>query len=191
MKNTNFKTKLIARVMLIVIVLSSMVITSCEWVSQFYPNQTTTTTENIVHHEPEDLVNGMLAKMKAAGYEEMKAIADMYYQAPYLSASYLLDLEIKNGCIYIYGIIYDDITYVTEYDLVYDDNLVWYTSNYDKEIYETLQMIQNHNSCYIIKPQIQSGYGLEIAVYEINDVYYFLASYDAGEVVRIHTLTIK
>ena len=120
MKNTNRKlnkTKLIARLMLVVMLLTLVATTGCSLIPQ-------KTTEENKHHEPEDLVNGMLAKMQAAGYEKMEGIAYAFLKAPYLDRQYNLEVEIVNESIFLNGVIYDEITYDNNYELKYDDAML-------------------------------------------------------------------
>lgn len=195
MKNTNRKTskiKHIARVMLIAIILLSITITSCESLPQFFSHQTTMTTpkENNVHHEPEDLVNGMLAKMQAAGYEENKIEAHLYFDAPYLDWKYDYNVEILNGQIYLSGILYDEITYESDYELKYDDMMFVEGLFVEEEKYEILQQIQDHKKYYILKSTNSNRYGHQIAVYESGNTYYFLAFSESEVVIRIHKIII-
>ena len=186
MKNTNLKpnkTKLVARLMLVVVLFSTIVITGCSLIPQ-------KTTEENKHHEPEDLVNGMLAKMQAAGYEKMEEMADFYFQCPYINSSTNYTVKIVDGKIYLHGYIFDDISYVTDYSLMYESSLLPYASNRDVEKYEMLLKIQNSSGCYILVSQEENSVGLKVIVYEIDGDYYFLASYYNDEVQKIHKVTI-
>ena len=186
MKNENLKTnktKLIAKLMLVVMLLSLVATTGCSLIPQ-------KTTEENKHHEPEDLVNGMLAKMQAAGYEEMEEMAEFYFQCPYINSTTNYTVKIVDGKIYLHGYIFDDISYVTDYLLIYESSLLSYASNRDVEKYEMLLKIQNSSECYILIPQEENGVGFKIVVYEIEGDYYFLASYYNDEVQKIHKVTI-
>ena len=120
----------------------------------------------------------------------MKAVADLYFDAPYISMAYELTIEIVDNCFFINGIAYDEIVYVKNHNVVYDEVLIWYASNYYLTEYEILQRIQNEEGCYILTPEIRNSYGFLIAIYEIDGAYYFLASYEQDIVLRIHKLII-
>ena len=187
------KTKLIARVMLLVIILSTIATTGCEF---FVTKGTEQTTENSkkepTNHKSEDLINGMLAKMKSAGCEEMKATAEFFFQAAYISSVYDYQVEIIDGKLYLHGYIFDDITFVNNHQVAYKDTILEEALKHDKEKYDILLKIQNHKECYILKPQEDNAIAFKIAVYEINNSYYFLEYYyDDVEVTKIHKVTIN
>ena len=182
------KTKLIARVMLLVIILSTIATTGCEFFA------TSEATENsqkeVINHEPQDLIDGLVAKMQAAGYEEIKAVADLYFDAPYLDWKYNYYVEIIDGQLCLSGVVYDEVTYETDYEIKYDDMMFAEGLQVDTEIYETLQQIKEHKQYYILKSTTSNRYGYQIAVYESGNTYYFLAFSGDGVVVRIHRIII-
>ena len=182
------KTKLIARAMSVLMILSTVATTGCEF---FTPSQTTENSQKeVINHEPQDLIDGLVAKMQAAGYEEMKAVADLYFDAPYLDWKYNYYVEIIDGQLWLSGVIYDEVTYETDYEFKYDDMMFVEGLQVDTEIYETLQQIKEHKQYYILKSTTSTRYGHQIAVYESGNTYYFLAFSGYGEVVRIHKIMI-
>lgn len=188
MKNPN-NTKHIARIMVLILLLSSTInLVGCE---KIFVYQTEPTTNNNIHHEPEDLINSMLAKMEAAGYEEMKATAEFFFQAASISSIYDYSVEIVDGKIFLHKHIFDDISYVNDHQVIYTDTILTTALKWDKEKYDVLVKIQNHKGCYILKPQEDNAIAFKIAVYEIDNSYYFLEYYyDCVEVMKIHKVTI-
>ena len=185
MKNENLKTnktKLIAKLMLVVMLLSLVATTGCSLIPQ-------KTTEENKHHEPEDLVNGMLAKMQAAGYEKMEGIAYAYLKAPYLDRQYNLEVEIVNESIFLNGVIYDEITYDNNYELKYDDAMFLLPIEQTKS--EILESIKAYKSYYILKSSISNTYGYQVAVYESGNTYYFFTFDQSYAVIRVHELIIE
>ena len=181
MNLNNNKIKIIAGVVLLLVLISS----ALSFVGCGYK-------ENDVNHNPEDLVNGMLAKMKAAGCEEMKATAEFFFQAGYISSVYDYQVEIIDGKLYLHGYIFDDITFVNNHQVAYKDTILEEALKHDKEKYDILLKIQNHKGCYILKPQEDNAIAFKIAVYEIDNSYYFLEYYyDDVEVTKIHKVTIN
>ncbi len=194
MKNTKFKTnktKLIAIMMLLVIILSTIVTTGCEF---FVTKEIEQTTENsqkeVINHEPQDLIDGLITKMQSAGYDKMEAIAEFFFQCGHISSVYNYSVEIIDGKMYLNGYVYDVISYVADYDLVYENSLLSDALSRDVEKYDILLKIQNQSGCYILQPQEENGIGFKIVVYDIEGDYYFLASYYSGEVQKIHKVSI-
>ena len=192
MKNkikANTVKQILAKVMLVAMIFSLISMTGCEFVlSNTIENQPNTNTPE--HHEPEDLVNGMLAKMQAAGYEEMKATAYMYYQAPDINRRYLLDLEIVDGKLIINGKTYDKITYDTEYIIEYDSLMFIDDIPENEEKFEKLREIQKHKGFYILKCST-SDVAFDILACEYDNTYYFLILGQLGTVIRVHSLVIE
>ena len=125
------KTKLIARMMLLLMIVSTFATTGCEF---FTPSQTTENSQKeVINHEPQDLIDGLVAKMQAAGYEEMKVTAEFFVQAAYISSVYDYQLEIIDGKIYLHGYVFDDIIYVNNHEVEYKDTILEETLKYDKE----------------------------------------------------------
>ena len=191
MKNSNRKIKLIARLMLIVMLLTLTIMTGCN----LFPNTTTkqSTTNNLPeHHEPEDLVNGILAKMQAAGYTETKAKAEMYLRSFTISAIYGYPIEIIDGDIYICDFVFDDVTYVTDYCFEYGETILVSATSGSNEKYDMILKIQNYPGCYILKSEKKTGIGDKIIVYEIDGEYYFLTLYPGYDIVEtVHKMTIE
>lgn len=158
--------------------------------SLFLSNQTeqTTTSSILEHHEPEDLVNGIVSKMQAEGYEEMKTFAELYAQAAYINSTYNYLVEIIDGNIYINGYIFDNIAYVNNCCFVYDNAILPYVSDEDK--YAMLLRIQNDLGYYVLIPRDENGSENRIVVCEIDGEYYFLSSFYNDEVQKIYKLII-
>ena len=193
--------KRITSVLLVLaMVLSSAAIVGCDLSTLIGGEGTTTTTTNkIEDNEPKDLIIRMTNRMKAAGYDEMKLTAELYSQLSVFSAAYTLNIEIIDDYFCINGFVYDDISYVNDYDLQYHEQFLnGALSSYGEDKYEMLLMIQKQKDFYILKTDAsQPSYGATIAVYEVGNDYYFLASYDdptiitPDVVVRSHKATIE
>lgn len=181
------KKRFLACFVLIFVLLSLTFTTGCE-----YFTQQSTSTDDVQKNEPKDFVKEMTDKMKAAGYSEMKLTANFYYQSCHLDSITKLHIEFVDDYVSIKGYIYDDISYESDYkDLKFDeDGLLNYAQYADPEVYELLQKIQNTKFCYVLKTDAKSGYGLKIAVYEVDGAYYFLSSFEADEVMRIYKAVI-
>lgn len=190
MKNQYFKSmkiKFVAWVMLIMMLLFLMATTGC---CLFLSNQTepTTTSSILEHHEPEDLVNGLVAKMQAEGYEEMKTTAELYAQAAYIDSTYNYTVEIIGGNIYINGHAFDNTAYVNNCYFVYDKAILPYV--YDEEKHAMLLRIQNALGYYILIAREENSIENKIIVCKIDGEYYFLSSFYSDEVQKIHKLII-
>lgn len=192
MKNTKFKTKLIARAILVVIILSTILTTGCQF---FTPNETTENSQKeVINHEPQDLINGLIAKMQAAGYEEMKFTAEYFYFEPiFHEYCYSLSIKIVDNHFLINGIIYDDISYSNNYLPTFQALNLPHALELHPEKYEVLLKIQETNSCYVLKTEDEehSYFGNPILVYEIDGDYYFLGCYYEKTVVTVNKATIK
>ena len=190
MKNTKFKTKLIARVILLMIIVSTILTTGCQF---FTSNETTENSQKeVINHEPQDLINDLIAKMQAAGYEKMILKAEYFYFEPMEDYLYTLNVKIVDDHFSMNGIIYEVIAY--------DNNrypkFLPFASNIPPEKYEVLLKIQELNSCYVLRTEDEEyssfGFGNPLLVYEMDGDYYFLGCYYEEEwVMRVNKATIK
>ncbi len=115
----------------------------------------------------------------------IKFSATTYIQDISLSAMFPMDVIVDNGKININGVIYDDIRKAHHLDILYSNGLL---SAANSDIVETLEMIKNAESCFILTSINNS---LSVAVYYVDDVCYMLSILESGEVVRIHYVDIN
>ena len=120
--------------------------------------------------------------------------AEPYIQSPALSWEYSLDIEIKDGKIYINGVLYEESSSIPPVVLYSEGFLAHagYTDEInDTEITNILTKIKNGESCYLLETSQDSKAGQKISVYEIDDFLYFVRFFDNGEVMRIHYAPIE
>lgn len=120
----------------------------------------------------------------------IKFSATTYIQDISLSAMFPMDVIVDNGKININGVIYDDIRKAHHLDILYSNGLLS-AANSDPNrvnIVQTLEMINDIDSCFILKSTNDS---LSIAVYYVDSVCYLLSMSESGEVVRIHCVEIN
>ena len=108
-----------------------------------------------------------------------------------LSWIYSMDvkMDMDNGKIYLNDVLYDQISYVEDFDLDYGVLSPWPRVN--ESITEELDKINSQTGCYLLETQSESKYGQKIAMYVIGDTYYFLRFFEDGTVMRIHRGTIQ
>ena len=107
--------------------------------------------------------------------------------------SWVYSIEVKidldNGGVYLNNVLYDQISYVEGMNL---DWGVLMPSNLINEILtEAIDKINSQKGCYILETTSESKCGKKIAMYVIDDTYYFLRFFDNGSVMRIHSGTIQ
>ena len=186
--------KFFARFVLLMIILSTVATTGCEF---FVTKGTEQTTENsqkeVINHEPQDLIDGLVAKMQAAGYEEMKFTAEYFYFEPGFDYAYSLKIEIVDDYFLINGVVYDVMSYnINSYPNFEYIGLSMASKNPEK--YEVLLKIQELNSCYVLKTKDEKdsiGFGNPILVYEMDSDYYFLGCWYEEYVLRVNKATIN
>ena len=113
-----------------------------------------------------------------------------------MSWEYSLDINIKNGNIYINNILYKESSSVPPV-IVYNEGLLADAAitdkiNQNQEMSNTLEKIKNSETCHLLETQQYSPVvGEKLCVYEIDDVLYFVQFYDNGKVMRIHYAPIE
>ena len=189
MRKTSIKT--ISRVLVLVMLLTSVLaLFGCD-LPNMQSSQTTTTTQK-KDKKAEDLIKDMKEKMVAAGYEEMKMRAEFYHQASFLSWGFSFTLEIIDDVIYINGIVYDEVVYDSEYELmIHPEALIGKNEPSIKEQIQMIESIQQERGFYIIKTQSVSTAGPQVVIYEMGNTYYFFSIfYDNNLVYRINKAVI-
>lgn len=117
--------------------------------------------------------------------------ADPFLQDAALSWMYSIDVKIDmdNSKIYLNDVLYDQISYVENFKPDYG-NLV--PGPYvNEKITEVLDRIDSQKGCYMLETQSESKCGKQIAMYVIEDTYYFIRFFDNGKVMRIHSGTVR
>ena len=116
------------------------------------------------------------------GNEDVSFNAGTFTQLIVLSHSYILNVEVKDGKIYICDILYECKGIVGNFDISLQDAFL---VGLEEEKLETLAKIQNAETCYLLETPNDNIYGKKIAVYYIDGFYYFVTP--AGESpLRIH-----
>ena len=125
-----------------------------------------------------------------ADVEMIKFSAESFRQEVALSACYPISVEIKIKDIYLNYLLYDEVEYVSAPNVTYSTGLL---AGADAATAEVLEKIKNSDFCYMLtrsKAHPQDSLSANIAVYEIDGVYYFLSFFDNGEVMRIHSVKL-
>ena len=117
------------------------------------------------------------------------------YINPGISWEYSLDINIKNGNIYIYDTLYKESSSVPPV-IVYSEGFLADAAftdkiNQNQEMSNTLEKIKKCDSCFLIETDQDCKTGKMISVYEIEGVLYFVRFYDNGDVMRIHYAPIE
>lgn len=117
------------------------------------------------------------------------------YINPGISWEYSLDINIKDGNIYINDTLYEESSSVPPV-IVYSEGFLASAAfvdeiNNNQEMSNTLKKINNSDSCYLIETNQDCNTGKLISIYEIEGVYYFVRFYDNGKVMRIHYAPIE
>ena len=148
--------------------------------------------DDLLHNEGQQNSNIEISEspnMTTENNESVTFCAEPYIQSPGLSWVYALDIEIKDGKIYINGVLYEESFSASPVVLYGDDFLAHagYTDEKnDTEIANTLTKIKDCESCYLLETGQESKAGQKISVYEIDNFLYFVRFFDNGEVMRIH-----
>ena len=186
------KTKLIAKLMLCVMLLSTLATTGCGF---FTPSKTTENLETeSINHEPQDLIDGLVDKMQSAGYDKMEFTAEYYYFESGFDYAYSLKIKIIDNHFVINGVVYDDISYNNSCSPNFEAIDLSRASKMFPEKYEVLLKIQELNSCYVLKTKEEKnslGFGNPILVYEMDGDYYFLGCWYEEYVLRVNKATIE
>ncbi len=114
--------------------------------------------------------------------------------AGYLSAWFELNFTIKNGQIYEGNTLYETVTYSENFEVIYSDALMPSAGCDDIGTVELLEKIKNHKGCYLLETNDKNFQGIpkydKIAVYYIDDIYYFL-TFTKDTVIRVHSNNIN
>lgn len=115
--------------------------------------------------------------------------AEPFLQDCSLSWVYGMDVRIENGQYYLNDILYDKVTYVEDFVLDYGTGLS--SMYYQEEKYiEALTQIDSQKGCYLLETESEKSYGT-LAMYVIDDTYYFFRFFENGTVMRIHAGSVS
>lgn len=124
--------------------------------------------------------------------EIIEFTADTLVQCVSLSWMYSIDVKVDSIGIYLNGVLYDKVEIDNDADITYSESLLSGVSvgNNSEEISAALEKIKNSKHCYILKTTSGTPQA-KIAIYDIDDVYYFISFTDTDEVLRIHYANMK
>ena len=104
-----------------------------------------------------------------------------------LSAVYPLNIQIHDDNIYVFNIMYNNVKYVSNPNLVLDEMLISCNQEItNEECFEILEKIRSTQNCYILESDDSGENSQKIAVFLIDDTYYFLSIFSVNKVSRIH-----
>ncbi len=102
--------------------------------------------------------------------------AKLYAQYVPQSYSYILEVTVSDGNVYINDILYDKVNYVENPGVeFYPANLYWHPEE-SEQTADIFEQIKACKKCYLLEiaeAEENLNYGRKIAVYEINGTYYF------------------
>lgn len=112
--------------------------------------------------------------------------ADLFAQYALHSFSYVLDITVSKGVVYINDTLYDKISYVDNPGVAFHKaEFYWYS---DEELADSIfEQINACDKCYLLEiseTEENTTYGKKIAIYEINGICYFVRI--SKQVVYIH-----
>ena len=119
--------------------------------------------------------------------DAIEFVADGFAQSVALSASYSIEVEIVDTDIYFNGILYDNFFVSNNFQIPHsEDYLVSINEKVTNgEVNDTIQKIQNCEHSYILETQNTDSISGKIAIYKIDDTYYFVALNTGNQVIRI------
>jgi hypothetical protein len=116
--------------------------------------------------------------------------ADTFAQDMTLSWMYSIDVRITDNNIYLNDDLYDDVTIIDGSQISCDEKLIKGASaeTSDDECSRIIQSIISCESIYVLESEKDDGNTKKIAIYIIDDSYYFLSFHPDADigVIRIH-----
>ncbi len=123
--------------------------------------------------------------------EKSVLTAHPYLQAVALSWEYSVQIEVKDGEIYLNEVLYDKVTHTDELEIKYGEEVTLQLTSKEPSVSETLEAIKQHKGCYVLETDSSSKFGKKVAVFLIDDEFYFVNFFDGGNVMRIHSTIVK
>ena len=113
--------------------------------------------------------------------------ADGFAQSAALSASFSIDVKIADNNIYFNGILYDSFYIFNDFEISYNEDLLVSINKEvtNEKVNDVIQKVQNCENCYLLETPSTDSISKKIAIYKIDDVYYFLSLNTGNQLIRI------
>lgn len=123
------------------------------------------------------------------GTEDVSFTVALFAQGISMSWGYSLEIKTVGDKIFLNDILYDCVGIAANPEIIYREELLLYAGMGDNDTQKLaiLEQIKNSETCFILENQGGGKYGSTIAVYYIEDAYYFVNFYENGDVLRIHS----
>ncbi|MBR2381754.1 MAG: hypothetical protein IKA84_04610 [Clostridia bacterium] len=185
MKNTNLKlnkTKLVARVMIVVVLLvNTITLTGCGLIEYFQSK----------NKSKAELINDMFESAQYVDGEKIEIVADIYLQQGALSSVFPLEIVVENGAVYLNDIEYEDIVCVFNNRFTFSDLIIKGEGVDEDNADATLEKLQRNKLWYVLTTSNEKKIADKVAMCEIDNAYYFLSIISDGTVIRIHKANLK
>lgn len=125
--------------------------------------------------------------------DSIDCTAAPFAQEKVLSAVFPLYINIVEDNIYVGDALYEKIECISNPDMIFNDFTSANKEITDEECFEIIEKIKNSESCYMLETESVETVSKKIAVYRIDDNYYFLSFLPNSEnqVARIHYVNVK
>ncbi len=112
---------------------------------------------------------------------------DGFAQSATLSAAFSVDVKIADNNFYFNEILYDSFYISNDIEISYNEDLLVSINEKitNEEVKDVIQKIQSCNNCYMLETQNANSISKKIAIYKIDDVYYFLSLNTHNQLIRI------
>ncbi len=118
-----------------------------------------------------------------------KVSADTVIQASNLSWAAPMEISIDGDMIYLGNIAYEQINEKKAPDVQFDETILVEAKNTkdgNSYVSDILTKMKDSNSYYVLTTDKKSPYGSKVIVYEIDNKFYFLSSFDDETIMRIY-----
>ena len=125
--------------------------------------------------------------------DSIDLIATPFGQEAVLSAVFSLSVKIVDEGIYVGDDLYDKIECISNPDIIFNNVISAHKDITNEECSKVIEKIKNAESCYVLETESLNAKSKIIAVYKIDEAYYFLSFIPNTEyqVGRIHYMKIK
>ena len=132
-------------------------------------------------------------KRSFGGGDSIEITAAPFAQDMAINAVFSLDVEISGDNIYVDGNLYDKVEYVRNPEITINHFSSANKDVTDEECLEIIERINKGKSCYMLETESTKVESKKIAVYVIDNVYYFLSFIPNSEeqVGRIRYVKVK
>ena len=115
----------------------------------------------------------------AGTQEPIVYTATLFAQPKFASAVFSLDFNpTENNCFYINGDLYASVGICDNFSVDFE------SFDEDEQKAAVLEKIKEAKSCFVLEAATEKDYMQKIAIYTIDDIYYFLDNYD-GVIMRV------